>query len=1090
MESISNDIQLEVYQSLDNYIGKVYISNDLVKQNISHSKLGTIVVLDRSGSMGSTFFKLMNRILPNIFRKLGYHEDSPVISLVTFESKVEVHETTVGGFSKLKLSSQGETYMAPAMYQVEDIMTNWIAYHHNNYRILAISDGELNDQNETVIAAEKVKAVIKKNKFNVNSHAIRFFTSNDEPDTRGLSSIMQYNTITSPSLKDVTIGMSEEEIVDIIYPLFANDGFDTKIVLKNSLKEKLFKKEPWSEGEAKIQLFPGENIFWINKDINDKIDKNKLIVKMINHKEANVKIIKKESLSFDNYQKIINPKIDFYIQKMKILKILNTQDALDEMENIINFFSKFENSLSANSTENQLLDKKIGSRVQQIRNIIAKRTNTLQNKLNSIKNDENINNLNSKQQAEYLRSLEIKDKTGKSLARRAKKEGIDFDEIAKEEVIQISKHIDELKDIDDSSHTISFYSTCTTLDGLRTLAQMPNEPELFDSLTVNDILKLINIVGIAANGKIANYPDPMVYRLNKIYVGTFVSMSDIITSLEVGNGKTLTEIGNTNNEINTCIPYFDDERIHLFLLKYAPKILEYTASIGMRRIIAEVPYTWEYTYLAGIWKMIQLLIKERTEINIKTFVNLIHSYQNASNGHFDYVLNLIKKQKEVDPEKLSIFIAYNNMNNMTSPLLTMIKNSKGLEDENMIKRVLRATYQHEIYQYVRGLLKKHIGDEQNKFISTFLKELLGIDYEKHQTPLPKMFEENKNPNFYDEYKVNDAKLDDFLKQVYYADYISLVPKYFFAALSKNPVEEFKNLPELGDNLDKLIAESLGIDYDIRKFKLFCVVQSFIQKTKNERCDTDNKKMKIVDLGYHNYGNKMVKTYVKSCYSIHYALRLQKQTREGQRLLMLELIEQLTTIDNKEKFLQLLDKGIIKGNLIYTIDDISSRGFIELKAKLIDKNANVPLRGFKLICIATGHDDKGNVVWNKGNVLRSIDDIGTIKELIPEEWKYIQGKFKQMNKHIYRLIENRHGHSNAKASFWAMGFDSIEEMFKMLSKEEVEKYKEIHKNCCGLNIINKCLSFKQIKRKQQKEFRQKREYNKSNRGNRGKYKYYK
>ena len=251
-----------------------------------------------------------------------------------------------------------------------------------------------------------------------------------------------------------------------------------------------------------------------------------------------------------------------------------------------------------------------------------------------------------------------------------------------------------------------------------------------------------------------------------------------------------------------------------------------------------------------------------------------------------------------------------------------------------------------------------------------------------------------------------------------------------------------------------------------------------------------KKMKIVDLGYHNYGNKMVKTYVKSCYSIHYALRLQKQTREGQRLLMLELIEQLTRIDNKEKFLQLLDKGIIKGNLIYTIDDISSRGFIELKAKLIDKNANVPLRGFKLICIATGHDDKGNVVWNKGNVLRSIDDIGTIKELIPEEWKYIQGKFKQMNKHIYRLIENRHGHSNAKASFWAMGFDSIEEMFKMLSKEEVEKYKEIHKNCCGLNIINKCLSFKQIKRKQQKEFRQKREYNKSNRGNRGKYKYYK
>ena len=65
----------------------------------------------------------------------------------------------------------------------------------------------------------------------------------------------------------------------------------------------------------------------------------------------------------------------------------------------------------------------------------------------------------------------------------------------------------------------------------------------------------------------------------------------------------------------------------------------------MRRIIAEIPYTWEYTYLAGIWKIIQLLIKDRTEINIKIFVNLINSYQIAAGNHFDYVLSLIKKQE-------------------------------------------------------------------------------------------------------------------------------------------------------------------------------------------------------------------------------------------------------------------------------------------------------------------------------------------------------------------------------------------------------------------------------------------------------------
>ena len=144
--------------------------------------------------------------------------------------------------------------------------------------------------------------------------------------------------------------------------------------------------------------------------------------------------------------------------------------------------------------ENPNFSTKISSRVLYIKSLINKRAHSLINVMNAIKNDELIAQLNSRQQADYLRSIDTNDRTAKGLAKRAVNEGIDFDDVAKGEVIEMSKHIDELKDVDDSNDTISFYSTCTTLDGLRTLCKMPtDEKEIFDSLTASDILKLMNI---------------------------------------------------------------------------------------------------------------------------------------------------------------------------------------------------------------------------------------------------------------------------------------------------------------------------------------------------------------------------------------------------------------------------------------------------------------------------------------------------------------------------------------------------------------------------------------------------------------------
>ena len=93
-----------------------------------------------------------------------------------------------------------------------------------------------------------------------------------------------------------------------------------------------------------------------------------------------------------------------------------------------------------------------------------------------------------------MRKIDANDKNSKALAKRAFISGLDFDEIAKKEVLEISKHIKELDNINENNLNISFYSTCNTLDGIRTLSQLPEKKEIFDDLSANDIIKLLNIV--------------------------------------------------------------------------------------------------------------------------------------------------------------------------------------------------------------------------------------------------------------------------------------------------------------------------------------------------------------------------------------------------------------------------------------------------------------------------------------------------------------------------------------------------------------------------------------------------------------------
>ena len=1033
---------LKIYKSGNSYIGKLDTSK--MVSNKTNKDLLFIVILDVSGSMGQTVQRFTNIILPNILQKLDI---TTQIYLITFSDNVKLYKGDCTYFSTLDLKASGCTYMNGTISELEKIFSN--TKKKTNIRILSVSDGDLHDQEKTV---EKASHLFNKFKdcFIVNSQAVRLYTSSCEPDTRGMSSLMQFSNVTESKLIDIQASKDLIEIGDEISNLFKSDGLGCNLYIKNN--EKIFLENPWSEAVDELKLILGENVFWLNK-IPEKVilsDNNNI------NNNIEIKIEMSENITIKNYQNILESKIKYFYQKLKVLKVVNTESASLEINKIINYFDSFENILNLQNIDNEVnlkeADKyKISSRAFLLKKLIEKRNISITHKMKEIQNNDKVSQLNSKQLADFLRNLDI-NKEGKGLARRGMKEGIDFDEVARKEVLNMLNHINELDGIDDSNHNISFYSTSTTLDGIKSVCELAKDKNVLENVTAIDIVKLLNIVGVGCNAPVGDYTDPMTYRLSDIYIGCYVSLSDVLTASEFNEGKDVLVDFNTKKIITNVIPFYDDIRIHKFLLNYAPKILEYTASIGMRRLLVEVPYTYEFLIESGIWKFSEVLNSNRSEAAINIYTKLIQDYELASKGHYDFLIDIVLKQAKLYMENplhernnYHIYLNDNSVVNMTCVFLNLLKRN----EISVLQKMCRELFCHGVHKVVNKIIKRN--DGKPEFIKQYLEELLCINYDKYGTNLPNLFEENQINEFYDKYDINMNKLNEFYKISFRSMFVPLTPCYLNATLQEDKKKAFAELPEYNE---ENIKKALGINFDLNQFKLFALVQGFLFRNNEERLDMKEKIMKIIDIGKFDLAEKMVKDYVQSLYKNNYEERLNMQKKTENELMENELVDQFKKADTMTEFVKLIKEGITKGVRNCKMENISSSVFIKLKKELIQNWENIPLVNTKIAVIVTGYY-KEDKVFNNGNVYRGFNDFKDIICKTDENyWNKLFKYIMKQRRHYYRELKNRQGHSNDKPSYWALGYKTIEEMFNTISKVEIEEYKKIHIDCCGLGLKRK------------------------------------
>ena len=1035
-----------------------YVAELFVKEMQNQSKLNDIeliMIVDRSGSMGQWYTKIFQKVMPLFLDKINYPQNKKV-HFITFDSEIENRKITKEEFINAKNEkARGCTYMKGVFEELEKIITN----PNLSYRILTLSDGELHDSQQTSNKASEFYNKIK-GKYNINSQAIRFFSSNDaSPDTLGLASVIQLNTIKETTLLDINARDEETSIADRLGKLFINDGLGNKVVL-NSDKINL-KSAPWEVKSNQIVLAPGRNVFWLD-------DISQFNVQVNDEKPVKVTITNGEDINLENYGTILADKIKVFMMKLKILKILENEKAKEEIETMVKYFKEFEDTLDkVNQEELVLKDGKMNSRIQYIKKLINQRKGLISNQMEAIKNQEKLNELNSQQKADYLRNVD-NTKLGKNLAKRAVDSGLDFTEKIKEEILEMKKHLNEISQIDDSNDPVSFYSTSSTLEGIKSLCALDEDP-VFGELSATDFLELINIVGIAALGNIGDFVDPLLYLTKNVYPGCYISVSDIVTAEGIAkNQQKKLVVPGINQEINNCIPVFTNEKVYKFLRTYAPTILELTAGIGMRRVLADIPKTFESTILAGLWKIIGIVKgSEKLEVNAKSLLELIKTMVIVAGNHNEDVLQTINEQFEKkENKKLGLYLNGYGLFQLL-PVLYKIA-SQNILSKELLQKFMRSIYRFEVYKIIRKNIRNNKTDkEQKDYIEKTMNEALGIDFEKYGTKLPAMFEKKVNPEFNDQYIINKEVINGFKKQLGWIENIPYAYLLFQTAHKQDAINEIKNMPEFTLEMKK---DYFGINYDFDKFIIFNVVQSLFFREKIDRENENDKVMKIIDSNDEVEVDKFLKEKTKFIYASKYNMENQKQIKLEMELITKELVDKLKNTQNIEEFNNLMRNGITKGYLTHIIKDESTKGYNDLKNILLDEKVEVPLRFEKIRAILSAIDEKGEVLWNKGNAVRNKRNHYQkfIEKNKPELWAQIN----EVNiTHKYREKENRQGHSNNKQSYWAIGFDTLDQFYKKSDKDTVDKYKKVHTNCCGLTQKGN-VSLKDEKKKIKKEKRKK------------------
>jgi hypothetical protein len=922
----------------------------------------------------------------------------------------------------------------------------------------------------------------------------------------------------------------------------------------NSKRRKVFRRVPWdSEAMEHIKIRQGQNLFWVS-EIPESFHVHVTTTNGVHEsgREDHALVVPvtwnvrgEQDLTWGDFEDLLRHKMDGFIQQMKVLKVVDTKESLEQVKRMKEYFMGLEKywihvsrlkgqGAKGEEKRNDEAKVRLKGRLKMIKSAVERRSKSLVQRLLEIANDDKVGKLNSAQQvtyitswipncelafvnlsfspfhkAAYLRSVSVS-KNSKSLAKRAlnSSTSLDFTSTIRSEIQSMHSHLHELSDIDDTHHPVSFFSLETTLAGIKAVCELVDD-DLVNDVEVSEVLELLNLVGVGVSHDVGEYPDPMTFRVSKMYAGCFVSLSDIlVNNLQTihadegrGSGYSHYVIGLTvpggkdEDVITNVVPVFEGEdgkRILMFLRRHAPRLLELYASVGMRRVLADVNMTFGYTIINGMWRALEELgeskhgaVRVPSEVAVRCILGLVDTMLVVSGTYFDHVMPALDGRVP-QPDGMAFNLLNNGITNLLVPLTKFLKPSSeddDLENEttkkNVSARALRSLYSFEVWQSIRKMYR-HVEDS-NQVAESMLHKLLNLDIERTRAIPTPLFEDDwADPVQFEEgYELNVDYLNSLQSRFTYLDTLAILEHVLKISQSTEMTTEEKvvhfkqNIPKTDEGS---VRVAMGISYELNQFQLYNIFEALVYKTRASRiADTpDGFGMSVLpDLDQSEAGEKMVAEYVKELHRARYKKDLYLKREEEVKILTTELVEKMVWTTCVSEFKQYFRMGIVRNKSWVEIRSTESEGFPLLQNELLDPlvtSGVIPWRLEKLRILLMGRArpteeyPDGELVWNYGNPIHFTNlnayakiweaEYSNSESVDPslENWEDMLTLYVAARRHVYRPSgkENRHGHSNEKRSYWALGYQTLEAMKISISSEAWEAYCKSHAGCCGVN----------------------------------------
>ena len=344
-----------------------------------------ILILDISGSMGDYVNEIITKVMPKVFELLKYPENKKFY-FIGFESDIHYYEWTKKDFLNSELECLGGTSMQKVPLTLEKVLEKIPTY--SNINILTLSDGEIEDQNETENNAESLFLRLNGRYNNINSKSIYFMSNDDsEPDTLALCSLLRFNSLENSKSNNLTTfypndyNLKDDEIdkfSNIIASLFPNSLSEWEIFSKNGN----LRIEPKGKTFKSLKLTAGKHTVFV-----DNVYDNLNDIVTLSTETKSIELKNDGDVNQKNLHQVYDQVFDNIINKVVVNKVLNTEEAKNKMNNYIEYVENLEKNTEGNKNE---------------------RSNVISQVLKEVKNEENIENVKGEKLKEFIQKRKNK----------------------------------------------------------------------------------------------------------------------------------------------------------------------------------------------------------------------------------------------------------------------------------------------------------------------------------------------------------------------------------------------------------------------------------------------------------------------------------------------------------------------------------------------------------------------------------------------------------------------------------------------------------------------------------------------------------